>query len=648
MIVKLKRPLFIIAILQILVFEAFAQTKIMSENKKALKYFDEAKSAFGTRQLEDAEFCLQKAIKEDPGFLEAYLFLGEVKFDMKKLEESIDVFRQVTKIKPDYRPKIFYRMASLQMQIGKYANAGVDYQNYLSQDVDTGLRKEARYGVKHSRVADSIMRFPVPFEPINLGENINTSNGEYSPSLTADEQTLVITRVEKAQGPVCPSAGGRNEDFYVTTKEGQEWSAMRNMGPPLNTNCNEGAQCISPDGKYMFFAACERPDGIGKCDLYWSKKEGNRWTTPQNMGKPVNSEAWDSQPSFSSDGKTLYFVSNRSGGFGKSDIWKTELQGDGSWSKPLNLGPVINTEGQENSPFIHLDDQTLYFASDKHFALGSLDLFYSRKDSKGEFTKPINIGYPINTLNEERSLIINTQGNRAYFASNTLKGFGDFDVFVFDLYPGARPNPVTYLKGKVFDNNTKLPLESLFELVDIESGQQVAKAKSDATNGEFLVCLPTNKNYALSVWKDGYLFHSENFSLKGNHLITEPYKKDIGLGQIEKDKTVVLKNIFFDTNLWDLKPESTSELNILLKLLNDNKTIKIEISGHTDNRGSKESNLKLSDNRAKAVFDFLVKNGISASRLTFKGYGDAMPIADNNNEEGRAINRRTEFKVIGF
>jgi outer membrane protein OmpA-like peptidoglycan-associated protein len=365
-----------------------------------------------------------------------------------------------------------------------------------------------------------------------------------------------------------------------------------------------------------------------------------------NMGATVNSSSWDSQPSVSSDGNTLYFTSDRSGGKGKKDIWKTTKNDKGEWTTPVNLGDTINTHNDEMAPFIHPDDQTLYFTSNGHQGMGGYDIFYSRKDSSGNWETPINIGYPINTSDDESCLIVNANGDLAYFSSDRPGGKGSMDIYSFPLYEKARPKRVTYLKGTVYDKVTKNKLEAKFELVDLATGKIYTESFSDKVTGEFLVCLPTEKDYALNVSKDSYLFYSENFTLTGIHSNSDPFLKDIPLQPIKKDEIVILKNIFFDTDKFDLKTESTAELEKLYDLLVKNPKLKIEISGHTDNVGDDKYNQVLSENRAKAVYDYLVLKGIAKERLTYKGYGETKPIETNDTEAGRAINRRTEFKVI--
>jgi outer membrane protein OmpA-like peptidoglycan-associated protein len=436
-----------------------------------------------------------------------------------------------------------------------------------------------------------------------------------------------------------------NEDFYKSFKQDNKWQKATYLSNNINTvGYNEGAQSISQDGRYLFFTGCNRPDGRGRCDIYIAQKRGDGWGKPVGINPPVNTSNWESQPSISADGRTLYFVSNKPGGFGGYDIWKTVL-GDKGWTEPENLGPNINTPYDEQSPFIHPDDSTLYFCSNGWPGMGNKDLFISRLDIKEKWQKPENLGYPINSSGDENGLTLTANGDYAFFSSNNLQGLGGFDIYTFEMPANVRPKMVTYVKGNVNDADTQQPLEADVEIIDLERNKIVYQDYSSPERGEFLVTLTSGKNYGLNISKNGYLFYSENFSLAGR----EPKKAfniHVPLAPIGIGKKVVLKNIFFDTNKFDLKAESKSELQKLIQFMNLNPTIKVEISGHTDNMGNDQLNQTLSQNRAKAVYNYLVAAKINAARLVYKGYGKTQPIADNTTDEGRQLNRRTEFKII--
>ena len=435
----------------------------------------------------------------------------------------------------------------------------------------------------------------------------------------------------------------QNEDLYTSLWDGKAWGKSKNLGEPINTRENEGAFSASTDGKYLFFTSCSRKGGVGRCDIWMSERQGDGWSVPYNLGRPLNTRDWESQPSLASDGVTIYFVSNRAGGFGGTDIYKSVWNG-ANWSEPENLGPKINTPQDEQFPFIHPDGVTLYFSSYGHPGMGKSDIFLSRLED-GKWLTPMNLGYPINTDGDEWNFVVDSKGENAYMASDRLDGYGGMDIYTFPLYNKARPRTTSYVKGIVTDKETGEYLYSEVELYDIESGDRIATTHSDSRKGEFLISIPSNRDYAFEVRAKGYLLYSESFALKQSSLL-KPKVLKIELEKIKSGRSVVINNVFFDTDKSMLKPESNAELKVLAQFLRDNADVRIEIGGHTDNTGSEERNRELSRNRAKSVYDFLVQSGIDAARLSFKGYASSKPIADNNTEEGRAKNRRTEFKVL--
>ncbi|MEI7594571.1 MAG: OmpA family protein [Bacteroidota bacterium] len=623
-------------------------SRLTSKSKKAKQYYISADKFFNYDQADNAVLELKKAIEEDSMFVEAHMLLGDVLFYAKKYKESVEEYKKTVIINPNFSIDNYYYLGRALYMIEDYASGVGCFREFLklSNGADNALTRESKMHVTVGDFRAEMMKHPVPFNPINMGPNINSPYHEYLPSLTADENVILITRRDIREPDLPYSASNSQEDFFEARKVKGEWQKAFNIGAPINTPGNEGAECISADGRTVFFTINERPGGYGSCDIYMSKRTPMGWSDPENLGSVVNSEAWDTQPSFSSDGKTLYFVSTRPGGLGGSDIWKTVMKEDGSWTTPINLGPEINTKANENSPFIHPDDQTLYYATAGRMGMGGTDIFYSRKDAKGNFGTSINIGYPINSSENDDCLVIAPSGELAYFASKRDGGYGMMDLYYFELYKEARPSPVTYFKGKVYDVNTKEPLEAQFELIDLKTQELKIKSNSEAKTGEFFVPLATNSNYALNVSKKGYLFYSQNFSLMDRTEKT-PYIMDVPLQPIGDNQIVVLNNIFFDTDKFDLKSESVAELEKLFGFLKNNPTLKIEVRGHTDNVGNDALNLTLSNNRAKSVYDYLITKGIAKERLQYKGYGETTPIATNDTEAGRQLNRRTEFKIIG-
>jgi len=604
-------------------------------DKQAIKYFAIANQNLDDHMYDDAVANLRKAIGEDSKFVEAHAVLADILRQEWNYKEAIVQYRQVISLIPDFNRSIYYKLGDSELHEAQYAEAQQHLEKYLTfTDAPKETLFIAQKLANDCKFAIQALQHPVPFKPVNMGPEINTGDDEYFPAITADENTLIFTRKIN-----------NNEDFYKSIKVDGKWQTATFLSENINTpRYNEGALSLSQDGKVLFFTGCNRPDGLGRCDIYIAQKKGDDWAKPFDISPPVNSSAWESQPSINADGRTLYFVSNRKGGYGGYDIWKSTL-GDKGWSEPENLGPNINTSFDEQSPFIHPDDSTLYFASKGWPGMGGNDLFVSHLGKDGKWQKPENLGYPINSSGDENGLTLTANGTYAFFSSNHLEGSGGFDIYTFELPPNLRPHMVTYVKGIVKDTVTKQPLEAAVEIVDLEKNIPVYQDYSSTEQGDFLATLPTGKNYGLNISKDGYLFYSANFSLVG-HENKDPFNLIALLQPIEVGNKVILKNIFFDTNKFDIKAESKPELLKLLDFLSLNKTVRIEVSGHTDDVGSDQFNQSLSENRAKAVYQYLIANGVNATRLVYKGYGETQPLVANDSEENRSRNRRTEFKII--
>lgn len=625
---------------------------VSTTDSKAQKYYEEGHKCMNERKYACVEEQLGKAIKRDPNFIEAHNLLAIAYVEQMKNELAIAELKKCIELNPRFSAYNYFMLAKLHMSRGEYSDAKKAYEMYVTFPAASDENKAiAAKDIKNCEFAIHSMKNPKPFNPVNMGPKVNSAQDEYFPSITTDGSVFLFTRRLNANNPY-----GFQEDFYITTKESGKWTTAKPVGSPINTSDNEGAPSITADGQLMIFAACEEygvygggRQGYGRCDIFYSQRYGDKWTKPENMGPMINSRAWESQPSFSSDGKTLYFIRNTRLGDGGSgqDIFMAQLMEDGSWGPAVRLSEKINTPGREESVLIHPDNQTLYFSSDGHVGMGGLDIFMSKRQPDGEWGEPVNLGYPINTWGEENSVLVGPDGKLAYFASDREGGQGGLDLYQFELPQDVRPELITYMKGKVFDSRSKKPLEAQFELIDLKTAKTVITSNSNPGNGEFLVTLPANRDYALKVSRPGYAFYSDNFAMTGGADINKPFLKDVPLQPIDTGTIVVLKNIFFETGKFDLKDESKAELKAVIDFMTYNKNLKIELRGHTDNVGDDKSNLTLSQNRAKAVYEYLLANGIPKERLAFKGYGETMPVATNDTPEGREQNRRTEFKVIG-
>jgi flagellar motor protein MotB len=624
-----------------------------SKNKKAIKYYEEGQKLYQARKDAEAEKELAKAIKEDDLFIEAHVAYGQMQAAKGNLSEAELHYKRAIEINPKFYSRIFFDYALVLFMEAKYAESKTNFETFLKfERINPNTKEEALFYLKNATFAAEGVKNPKPFKPINVGQGINSENDEYFPAITADGKQFIFTRGL----PIKERPGFFNEDFYVSNNQ----TTWQTAYPIANINSfgNEGAPSLSADGNIMFFASCsdefgdygaQDRKGYGSCDIFYAQKINGKWSRPRNAGPSINTANWETQPSFSSDGKTLYFIRGimSRGNLKEQDIYMSVIGDDGKFSIPVKLNDNVNTPMREESVFIHPDNQTLYFSSEGHVGFGSLDIFMSKRQPDGNWGPAVNLGYPINTVKDENSLLVGPDGTIAYFASNREGGFGGLDVYQFEMPKDIRPEKITYTKGKIFNAKTKEPLEANFELVDLDNSQTVTQSFSDA-NGLFFVTLTANKNYLVNVNKPGFLFYSDNFSLKGKEAdFSKPYLLEIPLQPIDTGSTVELKNIFFDVNKWDLKPESKAELEKLISFLTKNPTLKIELGGHTDNSGDKKFNMTLSTNRAKSVFDYLVTNGkIPMNRLSFKGYAETRPKVPNDTPENKAKNRRTEFKVI--
>lgn len=606
-------------------------------HKKALEQYEKAMMAGQDGNYREGIRILFNALKYDARYLEAYLSIAGLYGELKQYDSAIINYETAKAI-----DSLYFQDYNLPYSInlagkGEFEKALSAVHSFLSiPQINDKSRKAGEYRARCYEFALDYQRKHTEdykFEPENLGDGVNTVVSEYYPTLTLDGNKIIFTRRVRHF----------NEDFFEASKNGNTWSMAASLPGDINTNLNEGAQNISQDGQWLIFTGCNFPDGYGSCDLYISYLTTEGWSAPENLGNRVNTEFWESAPSLSPDKRDLYFASRRPDGYGGSDIYVSHRLPNGKWGEPENLGPEINTAGDESTPFMHADNQTLYFTSNGHIGYGGDDLFFSKKGAKNTWSTPVNLGYPINTIENEGSLVIAADGQTAYYSSDRSDSRGGLDIYTFQLRKDVRPMRTLWVKGKVYDKKTEKGLPSAVELIDLATQVIISKVQTDET-GNYLITLPVGKDYAFNVNRRGYLFYSENFLLKGGS--DSAYNINIALQPIETNAVIVLKNIFFDFNQFDLRPESQVELDKVVQLMRDNPTLRIQINGHTDNIGKAAENLKLSENRAQEVVNYLIQKGIQPDRLAFKGFGATVPVAPNDTEENRAKNRRTELKVI--
>ena len=582
---------------------------------------------------------INESLKIEPGYLDAYLSLGGIYADMNEYENSVYNFQKAFGIDSAFAQDYYLPYSISLAGCGRFQDALNAVNIFLSapklndRSIKAGefRKKTYQFALDYAR---SHPEKNYVFAPKNLGDSINTTDLEYFPSLTIDGKKMIFTKRIK-----------NKESFYESDRVNGTWGKAFPLSGKINSDeFNVGAQNISQDGQWLVFTGCNFPQGEGSCDLYISYLTKNGWSEPQNLGRNVNTEFWESTPSLSPDKRDLYFSSSRPGGYGGRDIWVSHRTENG-WSQPENLGPEINTAGDESTPFIHADNQTLYFNSSGLPGYSEKpDLFVSRKQPDGKWGKPENLGYPINTIGDEGSMIVDADGKTAYYSSDKIDSKGGLDIYTFELRKDLRPLKTLWAKGKVYDKKTGTGLPSTLLLTDVNSQQVVSRLQTDE-DGNYLITLPVGKNYAFNVHRKGYLFYSQNFDMSSVSS-DSVYNIDIPLEPIEVNAKVILKNVFFDTKKTDLKPESISELDNVVRLMNENPNMKILISGFTDNVGTPADNLKLSNGRALSVVNYLIAKGVKKDRLSYRGFGENNPVASNDSEEGRALNRRTELRVV--
>lgn len=641
-----KAVLLIIFLVSCTMQRSFAQ-EYSTDKRKAIKYYEEAIETIEIqRNIDGCIQLLEKALRVDPDFVEARIKLARTfKFfnlDKDMNELVIKHLEKAAEIKPDHPEMIsvYAELGDLHLKEGNYEKA-LKYYNRVKKYplASNDIYKKAVMKAETCEFAIQAIKDSVTFKPKKMSsESINRFMFQSHPVLTADQNYMIFS-IRKGQGRQF------DEDVVMSEKVDGEWTAPEPI-EEINSEMNEGFATISGDGRVLVFVSCNRKDSYGSCDLYISYKNGRKWSEPENMGEEVNSNVWDSEPSLSADGRTLYFSSERKGGFGERDLYVTRLQDDDTWSTAENLGRTINSSGWEVTPFIHADGKHLYFASDGYQGFGGYDIYVSELKN-GDWSIPKNLGYPINTEKNEGSLYITPDFHKGYYEKYTREGRGSHsEIYEFDFPDALSPDyKCTYATGIVTNAKTEEPIGAEIDLIDLHTGEVNQSVSSDVLTGEYLIVLTEGREYALHSYKEDFLFYSMHFDYYKPEDF-DPVQLNIALQPIAKNETFRLRNIFFETGQYKLKEKSATELKLILKLLDENPDIEIEVHGHTDNVGSVSDNKQLSLNRASSVQSYLIENGVKDDRIKIKGFGQSKPIADNDTEKGRRRNRRIEIKIL--
>lgn len=577
--------------------------------------------------------------------------------DKSDLQKALSAFGRMFDVCPYYKPQCCLYAARLayfnelfpeSLRFAYFIVDNPDLYEKANQNAhEPDWVEEARVIIRKSVFFHTILNHPVPFDPKPVA-GISTPDDEYLGTLSPDGELFYFTRRKDVAdtGPFSHGEKITKEFFSVSERQGNAYSMGEPLPEPFNKSLNEGSPTVNITNDLMIFTKLvSTTNGYYNYDLYYSERTDEGWSEPKSLGTNINGQnSWESQASLSSDGKLLFFASDRPGGLGGADIWYSQRNSDGSWRKPVNLGPTINTEKDERSPFLHTDSKTLYFSSNGHDGLGGQDIFYSKLDEKNQWSKPYNLGYPINSENDEVNFFVSLDGKTGYFSSNNIDN-ADWNIYQFELYEGARPHTMMIVKGKVSSDDGDLHGATV-EVRDTASNV-VSQGIVNAETGNYAVAAEVKQDSGapviVTVKKEGHTYDSQIITPEQQK--TSVVTKDTEIKPIETGTVCNLKDIYYETNSFTLTKNSKIILSLFIDFLRSNPTVKVEIQGHTDNVGNDEANMKLSEQRAKAVYDYVVEKGIPAERMRYKGYGKTKPVADNSTAAGRSKNRRTVFLI---
>lgn len=624
-------------------FFSFAQSYNPDQVKpKAMDQYDKAVELLKIGEVKEAIPVLQNCLIIDSNFVDAYLSLAAAYGQLKQYPAAVKLYERAK-----HKDPLYFQVYQLPYSInlagdGRFQDALETIQQFLllpklsDKSINAANFRKRCYIFAIDYTSKHPNQDNYTFTPLNLGDSVNSRFAEYYPSVTVTDNKLIFTR-----------AGDHSrEDFMETSLHKKTFSLAKPIQGDINIEPKKGAITASQDGEWILFAGQFSGQGFGNYDIYKSVYTPLGWSEPENLGANINTDFWESSPSLSPDNRVLFFSSSRPGGFGGKDLYSSFRNAEGKWTLARNMGPTINTAGDELAPFIHPDNQTVYYTSNGLPGYGGSDLYLLRKNTAGEWGLPINLGYPINTIENEGSLAVSADGLTAYYASDRADSRGDLDLYQFEMRPDIRPFRTLYVKGIVTDKKTTKGLPSTVELIDNENNTALMKIQTDE-KGEYFITLPVGKDYTFTVIRKGFLFYSELYTLREKEA-DSVYVKNIALEPVSLNANFVFNNIQFANNSFSLPNSGLIELDKLYQILQENPSVKLEISGHTDITGKHEDNQLLSTNRAKAIVDYLISKGIDSKRLNYKGYAATKPLADNNTDAGKAKNRRTEFTIIGL
>lgn len=624
-------------------FELNKRTKL--QYQKALNYLEQG-------HIQQTRSMLNELTQNYPLFAKGFLSSGvlclqDYYSDISKAEsyfyKALEICADSTHIANFYLGKIYFGKR-------QFTKAQIKFKNFLAKPEYCSSTKlsEAKNYLEYATASAELMANPVPFKPVKVS-GISSSSDEYLPIISPDNEFALYTRrTERVVDRGFGAEYKQIETFSYSLRQADgTFDRGFPMPYPFNQSPNEGAPTLTIDNNDLYYTFCvfDPKTKYLNCDLLHSHFNGKFWTEPKSLGSNINSpNTWESQPSVNADGNVIYFASNREGGIGGYDIYKTIKQSDGTWSDPINLGPEINSIGHEKSPYIHSDSQTLYFSSDGIPGLGGFDIFYARMDSSMTFGEPSNIGYPINSFEDDLGFFASTDGNYGYYASNRFDENHSWNLYHFPLYEKAKPQKVLFVKGEVKNEGTNELVRAKVEIRNLNN-RTIKEIPVDSVTGKYVAVLLFRDDQLLTVKKEGFVYESK-YIASSDTVFSKPSIIDLHLKPIEVGQSYKINDIYFATNLAELTLNSLKVIQEFFDFLKSNQNLRIEIQGHTDNIGSIADNQNLSERRAKAVFDYLIHLGIKPDRLTYTGYGESNPVENNDSKFGRSQNRRTVFVII--
>ncbi len=643
-------------------------------NKKSKRFYTKAMKELNLKHYTKGSALLQEAVEESPEYLKAYWTLANVNKrksnPYRKPDISIQAYESIIDICPSYEGYYsYYYLGSLYYDKKEWKKAYKNLEIFLNCDNDKIRERhfdDAADLSKYAKFYDKIYSNPVPFNPFIVND-ISSKNDEYLPSLSPDNEYFYFTRryINDNNSTVNTLTHSKGEEKFCIAKRlsVNQFSKGKAMDLPFNEQPNEGGATLTIDNKELYYTRCKiKKDRKLDCNICYSKFKDGYWSDIKTLNANINTaDYWESMPSISSDGKTIYFVSNRPGGYGGYDIYKSTKDKDGKWTKAVNMGPSINTAGNEKSPFIHTDNKTFYFSSSDrkdnktgewfsgHTNLGGYDIFYTRLDSNNSWIEPKNIGYPINSKGNDLGFFVSTDGKYGFFASNKITKNGnkqkDWNIYSFNLYQKARPQKVLFIKGNLRDNKTNKGVRDAKIYIKNMNTKEAVEIPIDSNTGDYVFTTVMISDFVMTVKKQNYAYVSRYIS-KDNSIFDTPISMNMELKKIEIGETYNLDDVYFATNSTKLTANSKKVIEGFYEFLHENPNIIVEIQGHTDNIGKDSYNLTLSKGRAKSVYDLLIKMGTNEKQISYKGYGESKPISENKTEIGRALNRRTVFLII--